>query len=167
MNRSIGHLIKIGGLAFVATIGFDLFLHAGILYPLYSGANSFLLAPEESFRRIPFGYLSFAILTALLLWLMSRLQIQGWRRGILFGLVFGALVWGSLVLGLFSISKASPTLLIGWFLGQTAEFGIGGMVIGSGLATDRLRPLLIKVFVFFAVVVVLGVVIQNIWNTAL
>ena len=167
MNKSIGHLVKIGLLAFVATIGFDLFLHAGILNPLYSGANSFLLAPEESFRRIPFGYLSFAILTVLLLWLMSRLQIQGWRRGLFFGLVFGVLVWGSLVLGLFSISTASPTLLTGWFLGQTAELGIGGIVIGSGLATERLRPLLIKVLVFFVVVVVLGIVIQNIWDTAL
>ena len=167
MTKSIGHLAKIGLLAFVATIGFDLFLHAGILNPLYSNANSFLLAPEEAFRRIPLGYLSFAILTILVLWLMLKLEIHGWRRGLFFGLVFGALVWGSLVLGLFSVSTASPTLLIGWFLGQTAELGISGMVMGSGLATDRLRPLLIKVLVFFAMVVVLGIIIQNIWNTAL
>lgn len=167
MPKLKGYLVKIGILAFIATIGFDLFFHAGILNPLYSNSNSFLLAPEESFRRIPLGYLSFAILTALVLWLMLRLEIQGWRRGLVFGLILGALVWGSLALGLFSISTASPILLISWFLGQTVELGIGGMVIGSGLATNRLRSLLVKVAIFFTVSVVLAIVLQNIWNFTL
>src|SRR3972149_5806003 len=101
MNTSIGRLVKVGLLALVAMIGFDLFLHAGILSPLYSNADSFLLAPEEKFRRIPLGYLSFAILIVLILWMMYRLDTRGWQHGLFFGLVFGALVWGSLVLGLF------------------------------------------------------------------
>lgn len=167
MRKSIGHLVKISLLALTAIIGFDLFLHAGVLNPLYSSADPFLLAPEEAFQRIPLGYLSFAILTILILWLMHRMEIQGWRRGLVFGLMIGGLVWGSLVLGLFSISTASPALLIGWFLGQTAELGISGMVIGSGLAVERLRPLLIRVLIFFVMAVILGIAIQNIWNTAL
>ena len=162
MNKSIGHKVKVGLLAFVATIGFDLFLHAGILSPFYSSTSSFLLSPQESFGRIPIGYLSFAVLTALLLWLMHRLDIRGWRNGLYFGLVFGTLVWGSLVLGLYSISTANPALLIGWFLGQTAELGLGGMIIGSGLATNRLLPLLIKVLIFSVVAAILGIVIQNV-----
>ena len=165
MKKPIGHSVKVGLLALTATIGFDLFLHAGVLNPLYSGADPFLLSPEESFQRIPLGYLSFAILTIMILWLMNRLEIEGWKRGLVFGLIIGGLVWGSLVLGLFSISTAKPLLLIAWFLGQTAELGISGMVIGSGLAAEKLRPLLVKVLIFFVIAVVLGIVIQNIWNT--
>ena len=97
---------------------------------------------------------------------MNRLEIEGWKRGLVFGLIIGGLVWGSLVLGLFSISSAKPLLLIAWFLGQTAELGISGMVIGSGLAAEKLRPLLVKVLIFFVIAVILGIVIQNIWNSA-
>lgn len=162
MNSTIGHRIKVGFLAFLAVIGFDLFLHAGILSPLYSNANSFVLAPEEAFQRIPFGYLSFAILIGFMLWLMTSLEIRGWRAGLFFGLVFGAFVWGSLVLGLFSISTAGIPLLIGWFLGQTVELAVAAMVIGSGLANSRLRPLYYKVLIFFVAAVVLGIILQNI-----
>ena len=165
MNRAVFvKSLKIGILALAAIIGFDLFLHAGILSPLYSEPSPFLLTPEESFRRIPIGYLSFAILTALLVWLMVRMSMQGWRRGLTFGLIMGGTVWGSLTLGLFSISTANPALLLGWFLGQTAELGVAGMVVGSGLAAVRLRSLVVKVGIFFVIMVVAGIVIQNILN---
>ena len=161
MIKSKRHLAAVWILAFIAIIGFDLFLHAGVLNRLYLNSGSFLLSSEEAFRRIPAGYLSFAIFETLVLWLMFKLEIQGWKAGLAFGLIFGALVWGSLVLGLFSISTASPALLLGWFLGQTAESGIGGMVIGAGLWNERLRPLLFKVLIFFLIMVTLGIVIQN------
>jgi hypothetical protein len=166
MQTKTGHLVKLGFLALVATIGFDLFLHAGVLAPLYSSASPFLLPQEEAFRRIPIGYLSFVLLITLLVWLMSRIGIKGWKGGSVFGLVVGLLVWGTQTLGLFSISTASPGLLLGWFLGQTAEMGIAGMVIGSGLETQRLRPLLIKVVTFFLFTVALSILLQNINNFA-
>ena len=81
-----------------------------------------------------------------------------------FGLKVGALIWGALTLGLLSISTASPSLLLGWFLGQTMELGIAGMVLGSGLEADRLRSLLIKVVIFFVVTLVLAIILQNIGN---
>ena len=155
-------LLTIWLLALVGTIGFDLLLHAGILAPLYSVQTPFLLSPEEAFRRIPLGYLSFATLTGLLLWLMVMIRIQGWRSGLAFGIAFGALVWGSLTLGLYSIATAGPALLIGWFLGQTVELGLAGMVLGIGLGANRIRPLLVKVLLFFAAMLVLAIVLQNI-----
>ncbi len=156
------HLVKIGLLAWLAVIGFDLFLHAGVLASLYSEPSPFLLPPEEAFRLIPLGYLSFLVLIVLLIWLMPRLSIVGWKGGLVFGLIVGAIIWGALSLGLLSISTASPILLLGWFLGQTAELGIAGMVLGSGFATERLRPLLVKVTIFFVVTVTLGIILQNI-----
>ncbi|MFC1915917.1 hypothetical protein ACFLW4_04405 [Chloroflexota bacterium] len=95
---------------------------------------------------------------------MTRLDIVGWRAGLVFGLKIGAIIWGALVLGLLSISTASVSLLAGWFLGQTVEIGIAGMVMGSGLSTNRLRSLLVKVVIFFVVMVVLAILLQNIGN---
>jgi len=162
--KRVRHLVKISLLAMLATVGFDLFLHSGVLAGLYSSPSPFLLPAEEAFRLIPVGYLAFLLLIVLLIWLMPRLGILGWRPGLTFGLKLGALIWGSLTLGLLSISTASPILMVAWFLGQTAELGIAGMVLGSGLASTRLRPLLVRVAVFFAVMVALAIVFQNIGN---
>ena len=133
--KRAGHLAKIGVLALLAVIGFDQFLHAGVLASWYARPSPFSLPPEEAFRLIPLGYISFLILIVLLVWLMPRLELVGWRVGMVFGLKIGALIWGALTLGLLSISTASPSLLLVWFLGQTAELGIAGMVLGSGSAT--------------------------------
>ena len=162
--KRTAHLAKIGVLALLAVIGFDLFLHAGVFASWYSRPSPFLLPPGEAFRLIPLGYLSFLILIVLLFWLMLRLDLVGWRVGMVFGLKVGALIWGALTLGLLSISTASPSLLLGWFLGQTMELGIAGMVLGSGLEADRLRSLLIKVVIFFVVTLVLAIILQNIGN---
>ena len=62
MVKHTGHLVKIGLLAWLAVIGFDLFLHAGVLAGIYSEPSPFLLPPEEAFRLIPLGYLSFLML---------------------------------------------------------------------------------------------------------
>ncbi len=162
MVKHTRHLVKIGLLAWLAVIGFDFFLHAGVLAGIYSEPSPFLLPPEEAFRLIPLGYLSFLMLIVLFVWLMPRLGIAGWKSGLVFGLIVGALISGAGYLGLLSISTVPPVLLVWWFLGQTVELGIAGMVLGSGLATERLRPLLIKVIVFFIVTVALGIVLQNI-----
>lgn len=158
-------LFRIGLLAWLAVIGFDFFLHAGILAGLYETPAPFLLSAQASFERIPLGYLSFAILVAGLVWLADRLRVNGWRKGLVCGLVFGAVTWGAFILGLYSISTAPTPLLWGWFLGQTVELGIAGVVVGMGLHTQRLRPLAIAVVVSFAVLLALGVALQNIGNT--
>ena len=134
--------------------------HGCVLARLYVEPIPFLLPPERAFALIPVGYPSFLGLTILLVWLMARLGIQGWRRGAVFGLKLGALTWGSLVLGLLSVSTASPALLIGWFLGQTTELGIAGMVAGSGFARVRLSRLSFQVLALVIGAFVLTVLLQ-------
>ena len=95
---------------------------------------------------------------------MLKLTVVGWRAGLVFGLKVGGLIWAAGILGLLSISTASVSLLVGWFLGQTVELGIAGMVIGSGLSTNRLRSLLVKVIVFFISMIALAILLQNIGN---
>jgi hypothetical protein len=159
---SFGFYIKLTLLAWLSMIGFDFFLHAGVLAPLYAKGSTFLLPPERAFALIPFGYASFLGLAILLIWLMAKLGLQGWRKGALFGIQLGLLAWGSLVLGLYSISTAPPTLLIGWFLGQTVELGIAGAVAGHGLAKQKLGRLFLFVLSFAIIAIVAGIVWQNV-----
>jgi hypothetical protein len=96
------------------------------------------------------------LLAVLLVWLMARLKLAGWRAGAVFGLKLGGLTWGSFVLGLLSISTASVSLLVGWFVGQTLEMALAGAVVGSGLAGVRLRRLfgVVAVFVLLSVITI-------------
>jgi hypothetical protein len=120
-------------LAWPAMLGLDVFLHAGLLAPLYDWDSPFLLRPEEAFVRIPIGYLGFLVLAVGLAWLLARLEVRSGRQGGLVGAGLGAVVWGALLLGLWSISTAQPGLLVGWWIGQVVELGLGGAVIGAML----------------------------------
>jgi len=153
--------VKLVLLAWLSMVGFDLFLHAGVLARLYAEPSPFLLPPERAFALIPVGYLSFLILAVLLVWLMARLSIKGWREGSKFGLQLGALSWGAFTLGLLSISTASPLLLAGWFVGQTLELGIGGLVAGCGFERERLGRLFLWVLLFMLGAFVSSVILQN------
>jgi len=148
-------------LSWLSMIGVDFFLHAGLLARFYVQPSPFLLPPERAFQLIPLGYLSFLLIAVLLVWLMFRLKIQGWRGGFLFGLELGALVWGAMVLGLISISTASVWLLLGWLLGQTGELAIAGMFVGSGLGGERLTRLFIMVAVLIFISVLATIVLQS------
>lgn len=147
-------------LAWLVMIAFDFFLHAGVLAGLYSTDSPFLLPAEVAFRRIPVGYLSFFILGLLLFWLVKKVQINTRMNGLIFGLVVGCLTWGALVLGLFSISTASPGLLIGWWLGQTIELGLAGFVFGADREGVKQSKILRWAFFFLLGMIVLTFILQ-------
>ncbi len=148
-------------IGWLSMLGFDFFLHAGLLAGLYLRPSPFLLPPAEAFRRIPLGYLSFLLLAVMLLWLMTRLDRIGWRAGFGLGMKLGALIWGSLALGLLSVSTADAALLAGWFAGQTVELAIAGAVMGGGLSGERLGRLAVRVLAFVVLMIVVTVVLQS------
>jgi len=154
-------LVGLGVLVWLSMIAVDFFLHAGLLASLYTQPSPFLLPPETAFGLIPLGYLSFILLAALLVWLACALHMAGARQGFFFGLVLGVLIWGSFMMGLASISTASPALILGWFVGQTMEMGIGGAVAGYGLQRDALRPLVLRVGLILLASVVLTILLQS------
>lgn len=162
VQRSTRRLVGVTLLAWLAVLGFDFFLHGGLLARLYTEPSPFLLSAEDAFRLIPLGYLSFLVFIILLVWLMVQQKIGGWSRGFVFGLQIGALAWGSLVLGLLSISTASLELMTGWFIGQTVEAGIGGMVIGKGLVTKQPWRLVVFVVLFVIASVVVTIILQSV-----
>ena len=154
-------LIRLGLLAWLATLSVDFFLHAGILAALYTRPSPFLLPPLTAFQRIPAGYLAFLSMIVLLLWLQTRLHIAGGRAGFVFGLRFGLLLWGALALGLWSITTADWDLLVGWWLGQALELAVAGAVIGSGLHAASLRPVGLWVLFLIVSLLILTVALQT------
>lgn len=160
-QQSKRRLVGVALLAWFAILGFDFFLHGGLLARLYAEQSSFLLPPEDAFRLIPLGYLAFLVFEIFVMWLMLRLNVSGWLSGMVFGLQVGAFVWGSLALGLLSISTASTGLMTGWFFGQTIEAAIGGMVTGAGLITDRPWRLMVYVIIFVVVAIIITVTLQS------
>ncbi len=161
MTHTKQHLVLLTLIAWLSMLGFDFLLHAGLLAGLYIQPSPFLLPPLTALKLIPLGYLSFLLLSVLLTWLMVRLKLAGWRQGAVFGLELGALAWGAFVLGLLSISTASLSLLLAWFIGQTLELAIAGAVIGSGLAGTRLRRLFGVVIIFVLLSVITVIILQS------
>jgi hypothetical protein len=161
MELSRRQIILLGLIAWLAMVGMDFLLHAGILANLYTQASPFLLSQRTAFALIPLGYSSFLLMVILLIWLMLRLKIVGWRSGAVFGLEIGILVAGAFILGLASISTANPSLLLGWFIGQTLELTIAGTVIGAGLAGFRLSRLFGIVLIFVILAFIITIILQS------
>lgn len=148
-------------ICWLSMLGFDFFLHAGLLAKLYVQPSSFLLPAEEAFLRIPFGYLSFLILAIVLVWIMEGLNINKWQKGFWFGLKFGALLGALSTFGLYSISNIETDLLLGWWIGQTLELGIAGMVAGAGIFGKSLVLLLKWVILFVVIMVIATISLQS------
>jgi len=131
--------IKLILIGWIAMLGVDLMLHAGLLAALYQRPSPFLLPPMEAFRRIPIGYAGFLVAAAFLVWVEASLGVRGWRRGVAIGAVVGGAIWASLALGLYSITTAAPDLLVAWTVGQTVEMAYAGAFVGWALAMETHR----------------------------
>lgn len=147
--------------AWVLSLGFDLLLHGGLLARVYARQEPFLLPADEAFARIPLGYLAFLGLTVALYWLLSRLGVRGAMAGFRFGILSGAVVWGALALGLYSISTASATLLGGWWAGQALELGLAGAVLGAWAAGVRPRRIWSIVAMAVVTCIILTIALQS------
>jgi hypothetical protein len=154
--------------AWILSLGVDLLLHGGLLARYYVEPSPFLLDSPEAFRRIPYGYATFLILTIALYWLIRRLGIRSAASGFQYGASAGTVVWGALAMGLYSISTATVPLLAGWWIGQALELGLAGAVIGASASGARLARLWILVTLAVVGCFVMTVVLQTIgWAPAM
>lgn len=148
-------------IAWFLSLGIDLFLHGGLFARLYLTSSPFVLPADQAFRRIPLGYLTFLLLTAALFWFCRRLDVRGIRAGWTHGIGLGVVLWGALVLGLYSISTANVPLLAAWWAGQTVELGAAGGVIGGIAAGVTVRRMLFRVTLIVAALLVLTIALQS------
>jgi hypothetical protein len=155
--------------AWVLSLGFDFLLHAGVLARLYADETSpSVVPPEVAFRRIPFGYLAFLILTLSLYWFLSRLGIRGAVAGLRYATAAGVVLWGALAMGLYSISTIPWPMLVAWWLGQALELGAAGTVIAAALGGVRPRRLWAFVIVIVIACIAITVVLQSVgWAPAI
>ena len=93
---------------------------------------------------------------------MKAVDVSDGSQGGWFGFRLGAFIWAAQVLGLASISTAPSLLLLGWFLGQTLELTIAGIVAGMLLGGASVRGVSVQVIVFVAVSFAITVTIQSI-----
>lgn len=160
--RSLARDVSLVLAAWALSLGFDFFLHGGLLARLYARDSAFLLPPESAFARIPAGYLAFLLLTGALYWLFRRLDIRGWRDGARLGAIAGLVLWGVMALGLWSISTAPVDLLVAWGVGQGIELGLAGVVLGAGRGGTPLRRIWGRVAVAIVLFIVATVVLQSV-----
>jgi hypothetical protein len=158
---SIRRLIIITLLSWLSQIIFDFFLYAGLFAKLLIESRAAFLPPEELFKRIPLGYLSYLITSGMLVWLMVRLGISGWKQGALFGLKIGAFLSCSYVVGMASGFPIKPALLIAILFGSTAQSAIAAGVIGSGVSGARLGRLSLKLVAFLILVLIAYFLLQS------
>jgi len=154
--------VQLSLLAWVAIIGVDFLIHAGIFADTYLQDSPFLLSNMEAFRRIPLGYLALLATAGLLVWIIDQASVRGWRKGLVVGLALGAVMGFSSTLGLFSISTASSQLLVASFVAQVVEMGTAGAIIGQGLLVHSLRRLTLAIVIGFVLLLIGGIVLQNI-----
>ena len=153
--------------AWVLSLGFDFFLHGGLLARIYMRESPFLLDPMTAFVRIPAGYLAFLLLTAGLMILLRTLGVRGWKDGGKVGVAVGLFLWGTMALGLWSITTARVDTLLAWSLGQGVELGLAGLVLGAGRAGTPLTRIWGRVAIAVVVFVALTVVLQSVgWAPA-
>jgi len=149
-------------LAWFLSMGFDFFLHGGLMRDFYVQPTGFLLDSLASFRRIPFAYVGFLLVVAGLYWLYERIGVGDWFQGFRIGLAAGLVVHGAEYLGLYSITTASPKLLVAWWTGQAFELGLAGAVVGE-LRSDRsTRSVAAKVLVAVLLLAVATVGLQSV-----
>jgi hypothetical protein len=158
LDRPVGTAVA----AWIATLGIDLLLHGGLLAPLYDWESGFLLSPEDAFVRIPAGYLAFLVLAAGLVWLLPRLGVRSAADGVLVAGLGGCLLWGALLLGLWSITAADEPLLLGWWAGEAVQLVVAGYLIGSRLGGMSLRTMAWIALGILVVGIVTAVVLQSI-----
>ena len=161
MKPATSRVVSAVAAAWMLSLGFDVFLHGGLLARLYVEPSPFLLGPEPAFRRIPIGYLAFLVLALALYWLVARLGVRGAVAGARQGIAAGAVVWGAMGLGLYSISTASLPLLAGWWIGQTMELGLAGAVFGAAANGTSLKRIWVLVMVAVVACVAATVVLQS------
>jgi len=143
----------------------DFLTHAVFLASWWERTESYWLPPLELFRRIPFGYASFAIYCAALTWLLVRLNGERLdiRRGLRFGAAAGLVSGVAGVLGAFSAFSMPVSALVVWPVSVVVASSAAGAVAAWVLAAERPWRRFGLILAVAVVLFIAGVVIQNVF----
>jgi hypothetical protein len=164
-ERSSSAVVPAALAGYGSFLAVDFLLHAVFLASWWRLTEAYWLPPEQLFQRIPFGYASFALYVAVLVWLLRRLH--GIRPALptaaLFGLRAGVISGLGWALANYSVFAMPPSALLVWTLSLALESVTAATVVAwvsAGSRPWRRTSLVLGVAVLLLVV---GVVIQSVW----
>jgi hypothetical protein len=146
----------------------DFLTHAIFLASWWRATESYWLPPVELFRRIPFGYASFAIYCAVLSWLLVRLYGErlDLPKGLRFGAIAGLVSGVGSVLGTYSAFPMPASALLVWPASITLDSAVAGAVAAWILTGEHRWRRVGLVIAAALLLLVVAVLIQNLlWPT--
>jgi hypothetical protein len=165
LRRFVSTLI----LAWLVFLALDFLAHATLLRTLWAQDLAALKPTEELFRLIPFGYLSFLLLTLLLGVLYVRLFPDGGSpaRGIAFGAFVGALFAASNFLGWYSAFDLPVVFLALVNLVYWLELSAAGLVFGLLIPPESIKKRAWLVMVVVFLILAASIILQSLGNVPL
>ncbi len=151
-------------LAWLFFLMLDFLAHAVLLRSFWEQDFQALKSKVELFRLIPFGYLSFLILTILFGWLYARLfKTDGdVKKGLAFGAICGGLFALSNFFGWYSFLNLPPLFMFLASLGYFVEISGVGFVFGYLLHPASIKKRIWAIISFIVFGFFLGIALQNI-----
>ena len=137
--------LRVTLVVWLAMVGLDFVLNAGLFAGVYQEGGPFLLAPLEAFRRVPLGYLAFLILAAAMVELSLRLRSTTVATGLRLGATAGATLGAAWSLGLYSVATLTPRTALTFSAIWLALLTVAGGVAAAGLGQASLRGLTLRV----------------------
>ena len=148
--------------------------HTVIFHTLQSNRETFESTAHQRITKkekdlailIPGGYLSFLLLTLLIGFVFIKIfpKQETFKSSLRFGVIFGFLFSLSNLLGLFSYIRLSLGHLIFINMGYFIEIIAVVLVYNSFLYPEKIKNKVWKPVSLFFILVIIGVIIQNIFN---
>ncbi len=162
MKRKIIAII----MAWLLFIGVDFLFHASILESFWKEDLAALKSLEDLALLIPAGYFSFLLLTILIFFVYDKIfkSKPKFKDSVSFGIVFGLLFSLSNLLGLYSYISLPIKNLILFNLVYFIEIVVVVITIHHALFSEKRKKVVWMGILYFLLLVVLGIVIQNIMN---
>lgn len=150
--------------AWLLFVGVDFLFHAGILEQLWKEEIPAIKPLDDLATLIPAGYASFLLLTALIGYVFFKIfKTKPARREVFkFGFIFGLLFSLGNLTGLFSYVAIPLKQLVIFNLVYFIEIFVVVIAIDHLAFTTRLKKAIWVSVLLFIVLVILGVVIQNV-----
>ena len=161
ISMTLRRTVETALLAWLAVIGLDFFLNAGILAPFYDWRLPGFLPVARMFAYIPLGYAAFLFWSTLLTWLMRQTQTIGFSRGTIFGARFGTLYGASEFLGARSLFAFPTRMMLCWSIVYFLVFTLAGGVIGAGFAAPKLRTVAYRVIGLTLIFLAFTIILQS------
>ena len=151
-------------LAWLVFIGIDFFFHASLLKSLWQDDIDTFKPETDLFVLIPFGYLSFLLLTLLVGYCFIKIfptKPDG-KQVFLFSLIFGGLYAASNLFGLYSYVNIPLKHLMAYNVVYFIEIVAVTFVFYKASYLTTIKKMVWYSILTFILLVILGIVIQNI-----